>query len=136
MSNDKKKRKFDDINKTNFTIDELQSFDGKNHLEIFNEYVQDIKEFNISIENLSQEKSEKELKDTDSNIVVSRKKIKAIEHNIRYNIHQLNKLVKTMEEVKKNISLGDQSLCDHDKYSEVYYHNERDWYCRKCAWTR
>ena len=45
-------------------------------------------------------------------------------------------MLKSLEDNSRNLKKANENLCDHDKYSIPCYHNERDYYCRKCTWTR
>ena len=127
-----KKRKYSEISK----IDDINLFDGKEHLKIFNEYLNLLENFKCKMNELIDIKKKEKIKDSDKNIKDAKVKIKNIKDNIKYNKYQINKLNNSLENIYKIIEKSEQQLCDHDIYFEREYHNEKYYYCKKCSWTR
>jgi hypothetical protein len=130
ISNNKKK-KIDDLNYEN-----LSSFDGKKHLEIFNKYINLLNETNDKINIILSNKIKDNITDSNPNIKNTQIDIKHLQHNIKYNKHQLNKLIKSMDKISNQLESCHHNLCDHNLYSVLEYHNDRYYYCKKCSYTR
>ena len=62
--------------------------------------------------------------------------LKALKHNLYYNIHYLNKFSKKLLVINLKLKDNLENLCDHDIYSECEYHNDRYYYCKKCTYER
>ena len=72
----------------------------------------------------------------DDNLLIKNtiKEISNIQKNIHTEISDLNKKLKSLNDVKKQLKKIRESLCDHNIYSECEYHNDRYYYCRKCSY--
>ena len=122
-------------NKKKIKIDFL-NYDIVKEIESFNDFEELIKEKHKVYTNLVYHKFNNKIPDTDKEIENTKKEIITIRNNISKNAKIIRKILKSLEDNNRKLKKANENLCDHDKYSVPYYHNERDYYCRKCTWTR
>ena len=125
----KRKTDFNEVKEDN-----IYNFDLRLHLNQVNGYLNNIEDQEKVYKQIIKKKKENNLKDTENEIVEQKEDINKLQHNIRFNLHQLNKIVKQLKASQENLEIYKQNLCDHDIYSECQYHNDRYYYCNKCSW--
>jgi len=113
----------------------IHAFDCKQHFGILDNYIKELYCNMDKMEHILTLKTKKNLPDTNEHIVNAKKNIQNVRHNIYYNTYNIRNIISELNKIDKNLKHLDEKLCDHDKYSESQYHNERYYYCRKCTWT-
>ncbi len=112
------------------------TFDSLHSLQDIENYICSIREYQKEIDEIIKKKRDNNLKDSDDEIKEINKKIKNLEHNVRYNLFHINKINNILLNIKSELKTNVEDLCDHDIYSECEYHNDRYYYCKKCTYER
>jgi len=126
MFNYSKKRKMKQTSniESNIYINNIDEYINYlyNEIDIINKLVIKKKNENISDDNLC-------IKNTQD-------KINKIKIQIEKNIIYLNNYYQKLLSLNKKFNNLNETLCNHELYSEYYYHNERTYYCKKCSFTK
>lgn len=113
---------------------DIYSFDCKQYLNIFESYINNSDCLKLEIKQTIEKRNKNKLKEDNPECIIIKKKIKALKHNLAYNINKLKNISKYLSNIELELNTNLESLCDHDMDSDCQYHNDRYWYCKKCTY--